>query len=75
MLSPGDMLLLYTDGLIEARQEKELYGEERVIDVINQIWPASPREVIARLIAEAESFAGGNIKDDVAILTLRLKAE
>ena len=32
-LEPGDAVVLYTDGLLEARREGELYGEERLDDV------------------------------------------
>ena len=37
-LSPGDEIFLYTDGVTEAlNEEKELYGEERLLNCLNNV--------------------------------------
>jgi len=71
-LSYGDTIIFYTDGLIEARSNGELFGEERVVETINNMMPASPGEIINELIDSAKSFSGGNLLDDVAVVSLQL---
>ncbi|KKK77050.1 hypothetical protein LCGC14_2857500, partial [marine sediment metagenome] len=42
-LRVGDLMVLYTDGVIEARREKEFFGEERLIELLKNIEPAGPK--------------------------------
>ena len=72
-LVPGDTIILYTDGLTEARSESELFGEDRVIEIIKQLQWASAQDIIKGLVDSAKSFSGGNLLDDVAIISLRLE--
>ena len=46
-LDQGDLLLLYTDGLAEARAGEQLFGEERVANTLRRD-PASPPTCCAR---------------------------
>jgi len=70
-LEPGDLLVLYTDGLTECRAgEAEFFGEENVRRTLAGLTRPRPREVPQRLFAEAETFCRGRFADDVAILTL-----
>ncbi len=71
-LERNDTLLVYTDGLIEARRNKELFGEEGVIKILRQESGSSLDEVVDTILAAAKSFAGGRLKDDVAIVSLRV---
>lgn len=69
LLAPGDVLVLYTDGVTEARREGEFFGEERLADVIGK--ERVPAEEIPRLIYERVSdFTGGVLDDDIALLSL-----
>lgn len=73
ILNPGDAVVMYTDGLIEARNKsRELFGEERLSEVLRGISSASPSEIIAGLEQEALAFAEGGLSDDVAMLALRI---
>jgi len=70
-LEPDDFVLLYTDGLAEARNGDELFGEERIAMAIRRD-PGAPPEVLTKaLLEEARDFANGMIDDDVAILAVR----
>lgn len=69
-LRTNDCLVLYTDGLIEARKNKDLYGEDRLIQ--NLLANASSEDAAQKILAEAEDFAGGNITDDIAIAALKI---
>jgi sigma-B regulation protein RsbU (phosphoserine phosphatase) len=71
-LGPGDGLVLYTDGVTEARNGHELFGEATVRAVLAQA-PSSPAERVGALLAEVESFSGGAPRDDVAIVALQVQ--
>jgi sigma-B regulation protein RsbU (phosphoserine phosphatase) len=73
-LSPGDLVVLYTDGISEAmNSEGEQFGETRVCDLI----AALPRELSARVVAErllqaVHEFLGPvEPQDDVTLLVIR----
>ncbi len=70
-LSLDDFVLLYTDGLTEARNGDELFGEERIAMAIRRDPGAAPDVLVKGLLEEARDFAHGVIDDDVAILAVR----
>jgi len=72
-LSPGDTIVLFTDGLIESRSGGRLFGTERVVEIIKEMKSSPPKEIITGLIESARTFAGGNLRDDVAIISLTFK--
>jgi serine phosphatase RsbU (regulator of sigma subunit) len=70
-LQTGDVLLLYTDGLAEARRGEELFGEERVAGALRRD-PGVEAEVLCKaLLDAARDFADAPLTDDVAILAVR----
>lgn len=74
-LSRADLLLLYTDGAIEARREGEFFGQEGVARVLES-WPEPSPELLPQaVLSEVLAFSGGVLSDDVAILALRLTGE
>ncbi|MCK4267372.1 MAG: serine/threonine-protein phosphatase, partial [Actinomycetia bacterium] len=66
----GDMLLLYTDGVIEARREGELYGEDRLVGLTRGSGTTRTKELPQRILEEVSGFCEGGLKDDLAILTI-----
>jgi serine phosphatase RsbU (regulator of sigma subunit) len=70
-LEPDDLLFLYTDGLTEARRDREFFGEQRVFDLLDELKHDDPSTVVRRVTEEAERFAGGSLKDDLALLAVR----
>ena len=69
-LEPGDGLVVFTDGLIEARQGDELFGAPRVAASIGRhAAGASSEELVQRVYEDAESF--GEVTDDTVVLALR----
>lgn len=63
-LEPGDLLLLYTDSLIEARSPTgEFIGQRGLLDLLNSIEP-SPSDLVPTLLDRLSSFRGGVAPDD-----------
>ena len=72
-LGPGDLLLIFTDGLVEAEDEKaQEYGEGRVLDVIGSVGEAGASETLKRVMSSADAFVGLTRQhDDITCLVLR----
>ena len=73
LLSPDDLLLLYTDGLTEAfSPEDDTYGEERLRQVLETAKESSAREVLNTLEASVNQFMGLlPAADDLTMLALK----
>jgi sigma-B regulation protein RsbU (phosphoserine phosphatase) len=73
-LEPGDLLLLYTDGLVEAENEaEEMFGEERVADVAAALIGRSAREVLDGLRHAVDAHCGTReVGDDLTMVVLRV---
>jgi serine phosphatase RsbU (regulator of sigma subunit) len=68
---PGSTVVLYTDGVVEARRDGELYGEERLDRVLAQRRDL-PAEALAEVVLdECRRFVGGELRDDCAIVVVR----
>jgi PAS domain S-box-containing protein len=74
-LSKGDLLLLYTDGAIEARRDGEFFGQEGLIKVLTRWSNPSPEPLPQALLAEVLAFSGGVLTDDVALLAFCLSQD
>jgi len=73
-ITPGCMLLLYTDGVTEAENmRKELYGDTRLIDTLCSMGQdADSRVVIEKVLSEVHNFTvGAEQSDDITMLCLR----
>jgi len=68
-LAPGEVLVLYTDGVTEARNaQRELFGEERLAETLESLWPAGVHEVSAGVLDAIAEFSDGGLRDDIVIL-------
>jgi len=70
-LDTGDLLLLYTDGLAEARAGEALFGEERIASIMRRDPGQDTRVLCKTLLDAAQDFADGPLTDDLAILAIR----
>ena len=75
-LMPGDAIYLYTDGVTEATNaENELYGEERLLHVMNQKANLSSQELCEAVKADVDVFVGEAPQfDDITMLCLNYLA-
>jgi serine phosphatase RsbU (regulator of sigma subunit) len=73
--SPGDMVLMMTDGLPElANAEGDPLGYPRVRSLFESLGGNAPEEVIAGLTAAAESWTGEQPpKDDITFVVIRVR--
>lgn len=73
-LAPGDEIFLYTDGVTEANdKENALYGEERLLAVLNALGDVDAQTVCRRVKADVDAFVGDADQfDDITMLHLRL---
>src|SRR3954468_7272794 len=70
-LERGNLLLLYTDGLAEARAGEALFGEERIAGILRRDAGQDARTLCKTLLEAARDFASAPLTDDVAILAVR----
>jgi sigma-B regulation protein RsbU (phosphoserine phosphatase) len=72
-LAPGDWLIIFTDGLVEAENARqEEYGETRLLSVISAATAFMPAEMLKSLMAELDLFVGQTPQhDDVTCLLIK----
>ncbi len=75
-MAPGDVLLLYTDGVTEAMNPaRELFGDERLAAVLRANHHRSPQEIIGAVLAALADFAGGQSQtDDITMVVIKRAA-
>ena len=72
-LSPGDTLLLYTDGLTEARNTADVeYEVGRLVEVLGRYHSLSPPELVKACLDDLDAFLFGQPKtDDITVVAIR----
>lgn len=70
-LSPGDLLLGFTDGVVEARRAGELYGSERLAEALAALAPTEPPERVVHRVHETVRDWADGLTDDTAVLAVR----
>ncbi len=72
-LEPDDLIVLYSDGLVEAANANdEQFGEERVVALVAQHRHLTAAQIRDRIIRAAQTFTGGaELDDDRTVLVLR----
>ena len=70
-LMPGEKLVLYTDGISEARFDSGLLGIEGVVRVLSAHTQATAKELVDEIVDTAKDWSHGKLKDDTAVLIVR----
>jgi sigma-B regulation protein RsbU (phosphoserine phosphatase) len=75
-VGPGDVLLLYTDGVTEAfNGREEPFGEERLDAVAGGLGDAAPDQCIELILAAVQGFSeGAPQSDDITLVVVRIGA-
>jgi stage II sporulation SpoE-like protein/GAF domain-containing protein len=74
-LGPGDLMLLYTDGITEARPGRggELFGDDRLAAVVAACGGLTAEQAVEHVISAAvDHRRGGTSNDDTAVLAIRV---
>lgn len=72
-LNTGDVILLYTDGIIEAQNNKgELFGEERLINACRRVLNTSAFDISQEILTSVSKFSNGKNKDDLTLFVISI---
>jgi serine phosphatase RsbU (regulator of sigma subunit) len=73
-LNPGDILLLYTDGITEAEnQDGEFFGEDRLCSLLQEQIDMEPAAIIENILHQVRLFTGQqSFNDDVSMVVLKM---
>ena len=72
--SSGDVLVLFTDGIVEAKNEKsQQFGFERIRTLLEVYHELSPKEIQTKIIDSLHAYVGGDglIDDDYSIMVIK----
>lgn len=73
-LAPGDRVVLFTDGWLEAKSpDGEVFGEHRFAQALLAVAPLGADRIAERLVEEVEEFAAGKLDDDLTMLVVELE--
>jgi sigma-B regulation protein RsbU (phosphoserine phosphatase) len=72
-MQPGDMLVIYSDGVSDALSEAdEFFGEERLRAIVEQHRSASAQQMLDAIVEAQRSFVGrGPWFDDATLMVLK----
>jgi sigma-B regulation protein RsbU (phosphoserine phosphatase) len=72
-LSPGDVIVAFSDGVTEALNEAgEEYMDDRLLACIDRYKAKPPQDILAAVMADVRAFAGEAMpNDDVTIVMVR----
>lgn len=73
-LFPGDLLLIYTDGVTEANDPNgNEFGEARLIDLVRANLVLSPAQLITQIQSSVMTFSANNQFDDLTLVLARAR--
>jgi phosphoserine phosphatase RsbU/P len=72
-LDAGDALVLYTDGVTDARSADEFFGEDRLRATLASCAGASADDTVKTIESVLRDFHGGKPRDDIAFVVLRVR--
>ena len=74
-LYPGDIIVLYTDGITEAMNaDSELFGDQRLSQIVEEHGHLESGELRERILREIEAFVGGaDQHDDMTMILMKVE--
>jgi serine phosphatase RsbU (regulator of sigma subunit) len=72
---PGDLLVVFSDGIVEAENSLDQeFGEERILSAIKENWSGSPTQIRDAILGKVRQFLGkGTPQDDQTLMVVRLQ--
>ncbi|WP_210486499.1 PP2C family protein-serine/threonine phosphatase [Rufibacter aurantiacus] len=72
--NPGDVMVIYTDGIVEARNSRqEEYGEERLKYMLSQTYHLEAEDIKSAIINDVSDFSNDILYDDQTLLVIKFK--
>ncbi|WP_205501797.1 PP2C family protein-serine/threonine phosphatase [Rufibacter psychrotolerans] len=72
--NPGDVMVIYTDGIVEARNARQdEYGEERLKYMLSQTYHLEAEDIKSAIINDVDAFSNGTLHDDQTLLVIKFK--
>jgi serine phosphatase RsbU (regulator of sigma subunit) len=72
ILPDDSCVVLFTDGITEARRDGVLFGEERLLEAVRANLPLDAQSLADTLLEAVKEYAGGILADDCAVVTVKL---
>jgi len=72
-LEPGDLLVVYSDGVTEANRGEEDFGESRLIGELRENNRRPVAEIVTAILASVQQFSAGDQYDDLTLLAARAR--
>ncbi len=71
---PGDLLFMYTDGLVEQHNKEDvMFGEERIVERLMETKDQPAREIVEDMTELYNEFTGNSVRDDdVTVMAVKL---
>jgi len=70
-LAPGDLVVLYTDGIPEARRNHECFGMSRLVAEVESRHTQPVETILEGILCAVTGFCGGSPQDDATLLVFR----
>jgi len=74
-LSDGDTLTLYTDGITEAFQDAEEFGESRLIEALRDSRELAPSEMLRCVVERVREYGGLEQQDDITLVIAKCRMD
>lgn len=74
-MRPGDMLVLYTDGVTEAPRAGRPFGRGRFMDLVEAYGVGTPGELVQAIRRSVDSWVDDELRDDLALVVLQVVAD
>jgi sigma-B regulation protein RsbU (phosphoserine phosphatase) len=74
-VAPGDLLIAFSDGVVEARNAAgDEFGDKRLVSIARELWSAPASEIRHKIHARLKEFTGdGPVDDDETLIVVRFK--
>ena len=69
-LGPGENLAVYTDGIVGARFDGEMFGPDRLVRLVGASDCEDAPAIVEGLLDEVEAFTPGRLQDDATIVVI-----
>jgi sigma-B regulation protein RsbU (phosphoserine phosphatase) len=74
-LRPGEYLVMFSDGVTEARRGQDAFGEQRLVELLSRLAGAPPAHMVQEVVHAVRAFsAQEEHRDDVAVLVLGVRS-